>query len=1744
MATIVGDDLDNDLTGTSEDDVIEGRNGNDRIAGGPGDDTIDGGAGTETAIFAGNLADYDIAGNAHLGTAIITDTAPDSFGDDGQDTLTGVRILQFADQTFVFNTAPAPSDDTLDAVQANSGETLIATSALLDNDTDADDDVLTITEVFDANGVNVSLASPNQIRLTPDSGFTGTATFDYRVSDGFSTATASVSVAVEEAEPQGPQNLAIELPEGLAAGETGTAQVSVALPGTVISDSSVDSPTASDTDSSSDSGAAFLVAVSAQKGLVADTLTGNFAETAFVLARSGADGVFSPGEVETIGVDIKGTAGPRSMLEAAAQLADPTAMSDFAARATAFQPAFLEPAVVDRIEANLHTRFGDTVGDLTQALGDHADRFKSFGIPADSATAALAFALEAAGDYGSLEERGLSGSLGQGWASLADLGLSIDGPSVRLDGLADLGVLRALSIDASALYTASASAGRAVSLAGDVFSGALDRPSFEQGVDGRFSTSGSFDGTLRTTDNGYALDTDDGETLVFDDSGVFQHLELADGRQITASHDGTDAIIGLSGPNGAALTFTRDAEGQVAAVADENGRTASFSYDANGQLEGVTRPEGTSSFAYDSTNGDLTQATAPGGITAEFTYDALGRLETARYGGGLQSEDFAYDDAGGLTITDGAGRITTLDLLPGAIAGGVTDGAGNRSELVFDEDGTLTGLRAPDGTLTGLAFDQQGRITTITDANGAELGFTYAGDSERPSSFTDAEGNTRSYTYDDAGRITEATWPDGTALTFTYDADGNLTGSVNRRGDGVTSTYDAQGRLLSQSDGSAGATTYTYDAQGRLVSATNDQGTTTFAYDSADRVTHIEYPTGRTLTYTYNEAGLRSSLSDGGDYSIQYDYDALGRLTALRDENGPLVSYDYDAAGNLIRETNGNGTVTTYDYDDAGRLTLIENRAADDSLISRQAYAYDAAGQRVGMETLDGAWTYGYDAAGQLTSAVFASSTPDIADKNITYEYDAAGNRTRVVEDGVETLYTANALNQYTQVGEATFTYDADGNMTSRTDAGGTTTYAYDLNNRLVSVTEADGTTLEFEYDLLDNRIAKTVDGVRTDYLVDPFGLGDVVAEYTGGTLAATYAHGLGLAAGEIGGETAWFDADAVGSVTTVTDATGAVLNRYAYTPFGTEMLEVEAIANDFEFNGALGILEDSGNLTFMRARGYSDQLGRFVSEDPLFVSGDVQNLYNFALNNPTRFVDPYGNEADERSLSDRFYDWFDPFGNRAADRSADPRLSLEAQIDEVIEAEQRQQSFSDNAPVIAGAIEAIGSIANLASGAAGIAQEVVQRAVTGVHGLFQEEGDPGNEPAYQILKEYHTDYGEIEIHFPPRPFAIPIDPAGDTAASDGDPHLRTFDGVGYSFQAVGEFILFRTQDGASEFQVRQEPWNGTSETVSVNTAITTQLGDEVVGLYAGQEHPLIINGSIVILEPGESLAVGTGTVYFNGGAYIITDEHGNGVWAKPNTANKFMNLRPFINEGSQGNLEGLLGNADGERANDFALRDGTVLDQPLPQTVLYGAFADSWRIGEAESLFVYADGESTETYTDQDFPANVIGLDDLDPEVRATAEQIAIDAGLEPGTFAFETTVLDVALTGLAVFAEAVAEAPDLQEEDEDDDTLPEIVGTAGGDTLAGSDDAEIIRGGGGRIDILTGGGGADQFDFSGLADNGVRDVTRILDWDADDSLIGITQEDILQERGRPGLLLIAYGDGPDIIMITGASPGEDLFA
>ncbi len=303
-----------------------------------------------------------------------------------------------------------------------------------------------------------------------------------------------------------------------------------------------------------------------------------------------------------------------------------------------------------------------------------------------------------------------------------------------------------------------------------------------------------------------------------------------------------------------------------------------------------------------------------------------------------------------------------------------------------------------------------------------------------------------------------------------------------------------------------------------------------------------------------------------------------------------------------------------------------------------------------------------------------------------------------------------------------------------------------------------------------------------------------------------------------------------------------------------------------------------------------------------------------------------------------------------------------------------------------------------------------------------------------------------------------PAPPPGVEADVFGDPHIVTLDGLGYDFQAVGEFTLIEGSDPSDPFeiQVRTAPTPG-SDLVSVNTAMATVVDGHRVSIDAFAPEKLLVDGVPTTIDPADGpLNLGAGQIYFDGEAYTIV--YASGEQAKVGVYDGFINVCVFLADGHA--VQGLMGNADGDTSNDLAIRgsDGIardVLTQPVDFDILYSDFADSWRVTDASSLFDYPPGQGTADFTDKSFPRGAVSVDDLPPEVLAAAE--AATAGITDPILR-EAAILDFALTGDTAFVDSagqVAADPTVTAEPENAPPLPGFVGIFAAQTQITEGDA-----------------------------------------------------------------------------------------
>src|SRR4029077_1443657 len=278
--------------------------------------------------------------------------------------------------------------------------------------------------------------------------------------------------------------------------------------------------------------------------------------------------------------------------------------------------------------------------------------------------------------------------------------------------------------------------------------------------------------------------------------------------------------------------------------------------------------------------------------------------------------------------------------------------------------------------------------------------------------------------------------------------------------------------------------------------------------------------------------------SDAG--AVHYGYDSLGRLVSTQSDTQSPFGLTYDSLGRLATLTRPNGVTDTFTYDASGAL-IGRDATLGGGAVARFDYATDAVtGRRTSLTDNSGTHAFDYDANGRLISATHPAGS-GLA--NESYSYDPAGNRS---SGGIASTY--DAANRLLSDGAFTYTYDASGDLLSKTPTGGgaPTRYSWNADHQLVGIAYPDGTTSSYRYDPLGRRIAANDNGTETRFAYDALG---VHADYNAqNALQASYVGGLERLAQ---GQASFSLMDALGSVRALTDGTGAITGTYAYDSFG-----------------------------------------------------------------------------------------------------------------------------------------------------------------------------------------------------------------------------------------------------------------------------------------------------------------------------------------------------------------------------------------------------------------------------------------------------------------------------------------------------------------------------------------------------------------------------------------------------------------
>jgi RHS repeat-associated protein len=165
------------------------------------------------------------------------------------------------------------------------------------------------------------------------------------------------------------------------------------------------------------------------------------------------------------------------------------------------------------------------------------------------------------------------------------------------------------------------------------------------------------------------------------------------------------------------------------------------------------------------------------------------------------------------------------------------------------------------------------------------------------------------------------------------------------------------------------------------------------------------------------------------------------------------------------------------------------------------------------------------------------------------------------------------------------------------------------------------------KYDPFGRRIEKSSSSGTSIYAYD----GENLIEEADSSAAAVARYSQGLNIDEPlamlrSGTTNYYQADGLGSVTSLSDSAGATAQTYTYDSFGSIVATAGTLTNAFRYTDREFDIETS--LYYCRARYYDQVAGRFLTEDPSsFFSGSI-NFYDYVENSPVEFKDPNGLQA------------------------------------------------------------------------------------------------------------------------------------------------------------------------------------------------------------------------------------------------------------------------------------------------------------------------------------------------------------------------------------------------------------------------------------------------------------------------------------------------------------------------------------
>ena len=377
--------------------------------------------------------------------------------------------------------------------------------------------------------------------------------------------------------------------------------------------------------------------------------------------------------------------------------------------------------------------------------------------------------------------------------------------------------------------------------------------------------------------------------------------------------------------------------------------------------------------------------------------------------------------------------------------------------------------------------------------------------------------------------------------------------------------------------------------------------TQTYTFDSLNRYSKMELSLDKPVTINY----IYHLSERNTDSSEKY------RTTKLKCEfiNNTAYRYNYDKLGNIVQVEQG---------------TRVEGTNSGTNYSANLKYEYDALSQltRENNKYLNQTITYTYDKGGNIT-------------KKTIYPYTAGSlNGVAPTETIVYNYGNSSWTDLLTSYNGQSIAYDAIGNPTSYLG------YTLKWNGRQLSSLSGNGTTASYKYDADGLRSYKKVNGVETTYQY----VGDkLMYEKRGATEFYYYYNSFGNLAGikyvQNGTEyMVYAVCNMRGDVEDLYWGSGNLACHYTYDTWGNVISVTDINGKEITNANHIGLMnpiryrgyyfDSEIGMYYLQSRYYNPQVGRFISADEYFSTGqDINgcNMFAYCSNNPTGRADDCG---------------------------------------------------------------------------------------------------------------------------------------------------------------------------------------------------------------------------------------------------------------------------------------------------------------------------------------------------------------------------------------------------------------------------------------------------------------------------------------------------------------------------------------